>query len=591
MYQADSPFKQFCGLDGLPLTGGKIYIGVVNQNPETYPAAIYWDEAGTQPAAQPLATIGGYIARNGTPARVYISADDFSMTVRNAKGSVVFTALSSTSLSTLRTDLASPSGASLAGYMPPGTGAVATSVQSKLREHISALDFGADPTGVADSTAALQNAASYCRTNRKRLYIPAGTYKVSGTIDISGLQIFGDLQGYLNRQGTIISCTSTAVIPFRQVETSADMASVDMRNIYITGAAVGVQCRYTLNSIFESVFVENSLAGFEIGNTSDSGPLYVQMRNCETNNITNIGLSIKGNTFDNANMLESCVFQGGTYAASIDCVGGIGAVNNCFYNCEFLGPQYGVVLGNTKNTVFNACYFESVGPSVTITNTSSSVAFTDCVFGSLTNTNPTGFTSFIYHNAVSVCTVSIRGGYIYIPSGAANNNLSLIGANSPAYLYVTIEDKPTREIAATGFAYLASNLISANCAYTDTGSYTPTWTGSGSNPAIGNGSIVGAWSRDGNNVTVSITVTMGSTTTYGAGSYSFGLPFPAAKNSVGQCHISSSGVGYYTAIPLVSALASVFAMYIAGGSNLVGPTLPVTFKANDVITVSFTYQV
>ena len=43
---------------------------------------------------------------------------------------------------------------SLVTYTPAGTGAVATTVQTKLRESVSVLDFGADPTGVADSTAA-----------------------------------------------------------------------------------------------------------------------------------------------------------------------------------------------------------------------------------------------------------------------------------------------------------------------------------------------------------------------------------------------------------------------------------------------------
>lgn len=62
-------------------------------------------------------------------------------------------------------------------------------------------------------------------------------------------------------------------------------------------------------------------------------------------------------------------------------------------------------------------------------------------------------------------------------------------------------------------------------------SYVPAWTGSGSNPAIGNGTITGHYARVGRMVFFKVAITMGSTTTYGTGNYSVSLPVTAATNS------------------------------------------------------------
>lgn len=66
-------------------------------------------------------------------------------------------------------------------YLPGGTGAVLT-VQAKLREFVSVKDFGTVGNGIADDTAAIQAAITYCHTNGNTLYIPSGTYKITNTL-------------------------------------------------------------------------------------------------------------------------------------------------------------------------------------------------------------------------------------------------------------------------------------------------------------------------------------------------------------------------------------------------------------------------
>ena len=114
--QVASPFQQFFDRSGAPLDNGFVYVGTANLNPETNPIAVYYDAALTIPAAQPLRTLNGYIVRNGSPARVYISQEDFSLTVRDKSRVLVFTVAAATSVGDLRTDLALPTGATLVGY-------------------------------------------------------------------------------------------------------------------------------------------------------------------------------------------------------------------------------------------------------------------------------------------------------------------------------------------------------------------------------------------------------------------------------------------------------------------------------------------
>ena len=52
-------------------------------------------------------------------------------------------------------------------YDEGATGAVNRPINQKLAEIISVLDFGADPTGVADSTTAIQAAITAATTAKK----------------------------------------------------------------------------------------------------------------------------------------------------------------------------------------------------------------------------------------------------------------------------------------------------------------------------------------------------------------------------------------------------------------------------------------
>jgi len=181
------PFPVFNDLDGKPLENGFIYIGTSNLNPETAPINVFWDSALTVPAAQPVRTVGGFLSRNGSPANIYMAEETYSITVRNVKKVFVYSDANQSNVPTF----------SLPGdnvsFIQAGTGAVTRNMQSKARESVSVLDFGAVGDGVADDTAAIQAAVNAAQTaNGATVSIPQGTYKISAPISIvSPVSIIG----------------------------------------------------------------------------------------------------------------------------------------------------------------------------------------------------------------------------------------------------------------------------------------------------------------------------------------------------------------------------------------------------------------
>jgi hypothetical protein len=70
-------------------------------------------------------------------------------------------------------------------YAPPGAGAVATTVQAKLAQIVSVIDFGADPLGVADSAPKFTTAGSSAAVIE--VNVPAGIFKLSSSPTPTGI--------------------------------------------------------------------------------------------------------------------------------------------------------------------------------------------------------------------------------------------------------------------------------------------------------------------------------------------------------------------------------------------------------------------
>ncbi|MFJ2178881.1 hypothetical protein ACIOHE_39060 [Streptomyces sp. NPDC087851] len=128
-------------------------------------------------------------------------------------------------------------------------------------------------------------------------------------------------------------------------------------------------------------------------------------------------------------------------------------------------------------------------------------------------------------------------------------------------------------------------------------SWTPTWTAATTNPAVGNGSMTGRHMKWGRTCMVNLELTMGSTTTYGAGVWSFSLPFPAAASvgsRVGIAH-ALGGSNRVAGNLVVSPSATTFTCFFPASTSVSflnnnGASNPFVWAASHQLRCSFTYE-
>jgi hypothetical protein len=125
-------------------------------------------------------------------------------------------------------------------------------------------------------------------------------------------------------------------------------------------------------------------------------------------------------------------------------------------------------------------------------------------------------------------------------------------------------------------------------------SFTPTWTCSGTAPAIGNGSLTGSYWRVQNLIYFIITLTAGSTTTFGTGTFRFNLPLATSsiqRNLGFYAQSLDSGVAWYTNgyAEGASSSSSTFVVPFTSAGAAYTNAVPFAWGTNDQLIVAGSY--
>lgn len=570
-----------------------------------------------------------------------------------------------------------------AEYTPAGTGAVVTTVQSKLRQTISVEDFGAVGDGVTDDTIALQSAALAIKTNGGGTLIfgPEKTYKVfvTGGFSSAVLLDFTNCVG-LNIEGngsTILTGADTAV---RYGILLNSVSNVSIKNLVFQSQLASLSssqgmawivANYGANKItLENLSFTYGQTGFQVqGQYASGGTDSNRARNISALNLYFFSvyypLSFQGagdNFFGRGIVTRNCgrsyfpinvknhdIYidsqQGGPFS---DCLLKVYCDPTLSYNrLENIKLNYSSTgrYAGSGNQSSNEAMIAIDLQQNTATSTAGfvgNVEITYSVEADSSNKNQSFFIVRKYNFAGSadstprghqLFNVNLQGSglsaqnllsdYINIFNRTGDDwtgdfaqhfdvsKFTLTGSN-PTDRSIVYNTAPVsgqcliNEVHSTGsvilvgssnkyFGILASYFSNYFTGFQLIQPYTVLWTGAGSNPAIGNGVLSAYFILENKTCTVQISLTIGSTTTFGSGVWSFSLPY--ALNSISLKSLGSavgfnSGVNFYSGVSIIYPTSgSKVTVFLGTSGNNVGSTVPWTWKTGDTLDLQISYPV
>jgi hypothetical protein len=150
-------------------------------------------------------------------------------------------------------------------------------------------------------------------------------------------------------------------------------------------------------------------------------------------------------------------------------------------------------------------------------------------------------------------------------------------------------------IYTAGKRLRASDLADLTAAAAAWTTYTPVWSAASTAVSLGNGTCVGTYRKVGQTVDVRVTLTMGSTTTFGTSFYRLSLPYAPKLDSIipVYCDDNSGSVrwaGHARIIAATTGGDNMRMVVTAGGAGVTN-TSPFTWAQSDVLVMSGQYEI
>lgn len=447
------PKIQFFAANGEPLVGGKLYSYAAGT---TTPLVTYTDQAATSANTNPV------ILDSRGEASVWLGTGPYKLRLTTATDVDIWTVDDIYSEGALSMqELLSASGSSLVGFIADGTGATYRTVQSKLRDTVSVLDFGADPTGATDSSAAFVAAVATGRA----VYVPKGTYKASFDLPTSQV-IFGDSA----KGESIIKPSTGATYCIRIDATSSGKQHCQIRDLAIQNLdsvanCVGILFKGTdVNTINDwhtvsNVYITDFARGIEVLGRQIWSSYY----NVEITGGTrcfNVSTDTSTPAF-NQNTFIQCRFADCTQEG-IRIVGQNTTLG--FYTCDFeicnssdAAGVAAVYLEDSEQASFIGCYWENNGDGVAVDTGNPANNSVGVKFAGTYCYNPKIEQAYFVTSGLLVwVAASVRGGIL------ANSRLNPLGGSTGWTLYVS---STLSSINAPQFCYDSSNFTNGKISF------------------------------------------------------------------------------------------------------------------------------
>jgi hypothetical protein len=602
----------FTDIDGQPLENGYVWIGAANLDPQTNPINVYWDAALTISATQPIRTLAGYPSRSGTPARLYVNSD-YSIRVQNRNGSAVYSAPTATER--YNDAVISSVNAEDVIYDPPFVGAVSTNVEAKLAQTVSVKDFGAVGNGIANDRAAIQAAFDAS----KSVFFPAGTYYVgqlaSGAtaIDLRGK---GDNINILTQGFVELVCETT-----NDSETSFFLIRPTDNSSTSHFYCDPIRFRDTG---FTSTFPYRGATGFLIqnGNSNWGNLRFIGIYGkdiWQAISVTNAGNTDITNNRVRGIFIDEIFVDGGIYGVNLAAQGDGVYIKKIVTNAVYR-PLF----------VYNVTSVEAVVFARNNLSTSGAIniGWTSTATAPVTSAIKVRYVARQCSTALQHVLINIIGPSLGVIKGIdLDLDIEDVVSGNPAVDFVTYTMSGGFPTAATlanvvtdvvirGRVADSTNVIKTDANYTTAGlitllstnilvdatvynnfkfttvrTFVPTWTGSVSNPVIGNGALAGEFFVANGICQVTIQMNAGSTTTFGSGSWSFALPVTcrSINSQMGSALALDAGTLYYVGTAFAGGTAMQVTFDQTG--NQAQATVPFTWATGDTLQMTVSYPI